>query len=244
MNAFQGNLDVVAIQEAYRSSRQHNGEALAGICGVLGYWANHNNKPQGEPHSPTGRANEYIGMMGKLIIPDDVQEIDIGGNRKALIVVIGDVAFVAAHLRATTRPELLVSANVEREAGARAIVKATEPYDAAVIALDRNAVNIPWFNAAHKVFKGAGYQSAYELDGKRPPKTFPTKDYRAIHGLHHEFAFDDILVRGERINVLATGVITRVILPVSAGQKYVSAPLDPSDHEFPYATLEVTPRHD
>lgn len=237
LKAFPGSLDVVAVQETYKSEFQHNGEVLAAACGLEAHWENHNQKQENQVHN-FGRANEYIGLMGEMI--GDVEVIDIGGNRKALMTVVGGVAIFSAHLRAGYKPKVVRQARAERIAGAKALVEAADSYENSVIALDRNEISIPMIAPVTGLLRRAGFRSAPERMGRTVPKTFPRQEYQAVHGTTRQFELDAILVRGERIKVLASGIVRQLTAPFVLGPEYAAdTPLGPSDHEWPYATLRI-----
>src|SRR5690242_12394484 len=88
--AFSDSFDVVAIQEAHKSPKQHNGEVLSEKLGYdSGFWFEHNRKDES---SGRGRPNEYMGMFGRSV--DHAAEIDLGDRRTAVITVIAGVAFI------------------------------------------------------------------------------------------------------------------------------------------------------
>jgi hypothetical protein len=90
------------------------------------------------------------------------------------------------------------------------------------------------------LLRRAGFRSAPERMGRTVPKTFPRQEYQAVHGTTRQFELDAILVRGERIKVLASGIVRQLTAPFASGPEYAAdTPLGPSDHEWPYATLRI-----
>lgn len=228
LGKFPGELDVVGIQEAHRSKYQHNGEALAELCGYApGVWAKHNEKPYAG--SSTGRSNEYIGLFGARVDQTNTEIIDLGDRRRAVMTTIAGVAFATIHLRAGGyRARPLRGAQVEH------LMEAIDPLEDAVIFGDFNEPPIRMVSEGRDKLRKRGFLSVFPLTGQSHPKTFPIPSYREIHGARSSWSLDDILIRGERVTALAAGVLERIALETNDGESQ-----DGSDHEGVWATLEV-----
>ena len=229
---FDGELDVVGIQEAQKSKRQHNGETLASELGMgPGFWVNHNQKPY--PGSLRGRSGEYVGLFGSQV--ESASPIELGDNRIAPMTVIADVAFVTLHLRAggleSRQARLLQAVSLAEE---------LEPYPNAVLFGDFNEPPIRYVAKARDYLKTAQFESVFNRTHQPHPKTSPTLAYRDLLSdgngwktpfIRHGWSIDDILVRGPRVKALAAGILQREI---DTG----------SDHEGVWAALELAPTHD
>lgn len=239
INNFHSPPDVVGIQEAHKSKKQHNGEVLAEGCGYgPGFWVNHNQKPY--EGAPRGRPDEYMGLFGALV--EYAEPIEIGDNRKALMTVIADVAFVTLHLRSGWENRWL------REAQAKPIVEALAPYDDAVLLGDFNEPHYRQIADARNHFTDNGFRSVFPLTGQPRPKTSPIGPYkkasangRGLQGpvVRRGWSIDDIQIRGPRVRALAAGVLDRVIVPPEHDVP-ARVPLEGSDHEGLWATLSIT----
>mgnify|MGYP000928829851 CR=1 FL=1 len=247
-NQFPGELDVVGIQEAHLDKGFHNGQALAEMCGYgSGFWVNHNKKPENQPDSKTGRPGEYIGMFGSLV--EDIEEIKLDANRSAVATIIAGVAFVTLHLRHGAGLESIA----ERAAEAKALTDYVSDYDNAVLYGDYNEplMRLPYlrrYTPARSHVAKHGFKSAFELTGQKSPLTCPIEPYiplfRNTKGwqgkfIHRGWALDDILVRGPRIRVIAAGVLDRVIVHENPGEYPAGVPLEGSDHDGLWATLQI-----
>lgn len=241
IGAFPGSLDIVGVQEVHITTEHRNGEILAEYCEEgPGFWVEHNQKPY--PGAPTGRANEYMGLFGAMV--DDIRIIEIGDNRRAILTEIAGAAFVNLHLRAGR------NARFARYKQARELHKATADYDNVVLIGDYNEPPIRGVALARGVLSRVGFQSVYSLLGEESPATCPIEPYVSAmrrrskienHFVQRAWPIDDILVRGDRISVVAAGVLQRVIVTSDALEQSVSAevPREPSDHDGVWATLEV-----
>lgn len=244
LRSFPGQLDVVGIQEAHKSSAQHNGKILAEKCGYgPGFWAQHNQKPHKD--AKRGRGGEYLGLFGALV--DHAKVTDLGDNRRALMTLIGGVAFVTLHLRSGG------DARYARHQQGKKLIRALDEYEDAVVFGDFNEPPIWRLALARTEFARAGFRSVFPLTGQKYPDTSPISSYvdAAMYGrsrLEAQFVrrgwpIDDILVRGDRINVLAAGVLERVVVrDEMIDQKYPdTVPREGSDHDGVWATLEIKP---
>ena len=245
INNFPGELDIVGIQEAHKSKKQHNGEVLAENCGYgPGFWVNHNQKPY--PDAPKGRANEYMGLFGARV--DHATPIDIGDNRKAMMTQIAGVAFVTLHLRYG------YDARDLRRAQAKELIGALDSYENAVLLGDFNEHRIKRIAGARNILGAEGFESVFDLTDQPHPVTSPIEPYKKIISsgrgwqswwVRHGWSIDDIMIRGPRVRALAAGVLERVIAPgVFVSETAPNAPLEASDHEGLWARLELAPRHD
>lgn len=246
LNRFESSsLDVVGIQEAQRSKKQHNGEVLADLCGHgKGHWVEHNEKPYED--SPTGRPGEHVGMFGGMV--DYVEPIDIGGRRKAVATVIAGTAFITCHLRAGDSLEH----REERAEQAQVLTRYAANYDNAVLFGDFNEphVTLPYlkkFTQARNVIADQGFTSVFKLTGQKPPLTCPIDSYKPLFNetkdwrgklITRAWALDDILVRGPQVNVLAAGVLDRVIVHE---KQHEGVPLEASDHDGLWANITIAP---
>jgi len=242
INNFPGSPDVVGIQEAHKSENQHNGEVLAEACGYgPGFWVQHNEKP--EPDAPRGRPDEYMGMFGALV--DDISVIEIGDERRAIMTVVDEVAYVTAHLR-SGRTE-----RYTRYEQARSLNEATKEYENVVVLGDLNEPPIRGLALARGELARAGFRSVFPLTRQRYPKTSPIPSYKAAamngrsrleaHFVEMGWPIDDILVRGPRVKVLAAGVLDRMIVIDKEVDRKTPAtvPREGSDHEGLWARLGI-----
>lgn len=236
MEAFPGELDVVGVQEAHKSTRQHNGEYLAeALTQSPGGWVQHNQKPY--PESPTGRAGEYVGLFGSAV-GDDFETIELGDNRRAIMTEIAGVAFVNLHFRAGVKARQL------RHKQANELVDAIADYDDAVVMGDFNEPPVPYVAKARDTLRSAGLVSSFDLTNQPHPITFPSPEYRKNTRAERLWSLDDILVRGERIQVLGAGVLERVVRIDEELDKNTptSVPRTGSDHEGIWAKLAIDGR--
>lgn len=241
LQAFPGRLDVVGIQEAYKSPSQHNGEALAEACGYgPGFWIEHNQKPYEE--SPTGRSDEHMGLFGALV--DHAEPIELGDNRRAVLTVIADVAFVTLHLRSGRK------ARAARYEQAHELIRAISGYENAVVFGDFNEPPIRGVALARTELARAGFRSVFPLTGQKYPATCPILPYVPAmsrpNRLENRFVkrawpIDDILIRGDRVRAVAAGVLERVIVKDEEIDKQYpdTVPREGSDHDGVWATLEM-----
>lgn len=224
LRRFPGSLDIVGIQEAYQS----NGEMLAELCDMeQGVWVGHNQKPY--PGSPRGRAGEHVGLFGECV-NHTARSIELGDNRRAVMMTLGDIAFVTLHLRAGGG----LKERAARREQAEHLVYALDQYDDAVVFGDINEPPMRHIAKARDTLREAGFRSVFPLTGQSHPKTFPVPSYRSIHGRGHRWSLDDIQIRGSRTKVLAAGVLKRTELGVVDG-----VPQDGSDHEGIWARLAI-----
>jgi endonuclease/exonuclease/phosphatase family metal-dependent hydrolase len=242
INNFPATPDVVGIQEAHKSKKQHNGKVLAEKCGYgPGFWVEHNQKLHKD--APRGRAGEYLGLFGAKV--DRAKVTDLGDNRRALMVVIADVAFVTLHLRSGG------GARQARRGQAQKLTRALEEYEDAVVVGDFNEPPIWRVALARTEFARAGFRSVFPLTGQSYPPTSPISSYveAAMDGrsrleaslVRRSWPIDDILIRGDKVTALAAGVLERVVVN-NGEEKYPSAvPREGSDHDGVWATLEITP---
>lgn len=162
-----GELDVVAIQEAHKSKKRHNGEYIAQALGYgIGQWFEHNKKPFEE--SKTGRPDEYMGMFGARI--DHAEPVELGDNRKAVMSHIGKAAVLNIHTRAGIWNQKL---RVEQVKKALSVLA---EYESAAFVGDTNN-NIG--GEVHKVIEAQGYVSSFAATNQDYPGTWPTDDYRS-----------------------------------------------------------------
>lgn len=232
---FPGSLDIVGVQEAQKTEVQHNGETLASrLTDNSGIWLEHNQK-QSDTSRKGGRANEYIGLFGGRV--GDAEAVDLGDNRGALVANIGNVAFATFHLRAGAT----LQQRKNRYDQSRRLYQAIEQYDAAVLFGDFNESSGRASKGKRFLLK-QGFRSVFTITNQSQPLTYPTDPYKEIMGHQKVFGLDDILVRGERIRVLAAGVLKGIISSDSKIQQdeNLSAPLKPSDHEGLWAKLQVS----
>lgn len=226
MNVYPGSLDVVGIQEAHQSKRQHNGQVLAELCGHgPGFWVNHNRKVH--PDAKKGRAGEHVGLFGAMV--DHAQVAELGDNRRAVKTDIAGVAFVTIHLRAG--PD---ARNLRGEQAAR-LIRALDAYEDAIVFGDFNEPPIPLAARARRQFKQAGFTSVFTLTGQPQPGTFPTDAYRGITGCERTWQLDDILIRGPRVRALAAGVLERTVM----NNTDTGMPDEATDHRGVWAQLEI-----
>lgn len=233
LQAFPGQLDVVGIQEAHKSNIQHNGEYLANSTGHgPGIWIEHNQKLY--PDSPTGRAGEHVGLFGAAV-GEDFEAIELGDNRRAIMTEIAGVAFVNLHLRAG------IKARQMRYKQALELIDALVDYDDAVVMGDFNEPPIPYFCKARDTLRSSGFESSFDLTKQPHPITFPSPDYRKNTKTEMLWSLDDILVRGERIQVLGAGVVDKVVQidPVVDEKTPTHVPRSGSDHEGIWAQLKI-----
>jgi len=244
INGFPARLDVVGVQEAHKSKAQHNGKMLAELCGWgPGFWAEHNRKPYKE--APRGRAGEYIGLFGAEV--DHAKVTDLGDNRRALMTVIADVAFVTIHLRSGG------GARIARYEQAQKLTRALDSYENAVVFGDLNEPPIRGVALARRELARADFRSVFPLTGQYYPVTSPIPSYveAAVSGrsllearlVRRGWPIDDILIRGDRVTALAAGVLERVVVRDEAtDEKYPeTTPREGSDHDGVWATLEISP---
>lgn len=222
LQTFPGSLDIVGVQEAHKSPYQHNGEVLAEHCGQdTGVWLRHNEKPH--PTSPTGRTNEFVGLFGKMVEQDNVRELELGDNRRALLTTIAGVAFVTLHFRAGGYKVWPL-----RRAQAHALTEELESYDNAVLFGDFNEPPIRLVAPGRTLLEKERFESVFCTLQMSHPKTFPVGRYAEVYGMRSRWSLDDIMIRGNRVRVLAAGAISQV-----RG--------DASDHNGVWATLNITP---
>jgi endonuclease/exonuclease/phosphatase family metal-dependent hydrolase len=236
LDAFPDPFDVVGIQEAHKSKKQHNGEVLARTLGYGdGFWFEHNQKIN---ENGRGRPNEYMGMFGASV--DHAAEIDLGDQRKAVITLIAGVAFVCIHLRAGA------DSRVKRREQALTLVEEISDYPDAVIMGDLNEPPLYPYALARPALARAGFQSVFPLTGEPYPKTSPVESYREAavfnRGWQGRFvrrgwSIDDIQVRGPRVHALAAGVLERVIIPPENISPAV--PLEGSDHDGIWSRIGI-----
>ncbi len=236
-----GGLDVVGIQEAHKSSVQHNGEVLAEMLGYgTGIWFEHNPP---DPASGTGRKGEHVGLFGNMV--EHAEKIDLGDRRIAVKTMIGRVAFITTHFRSGTK------AVDKRYSQATELLAAIEDHPHAVLFGDFNESPGTIDSKARNLLEGdGGFVSAF----KKEPPTWPTKQYSEVM-LDQEnmirriiyrrgLRFDGIYVRGD-IEVSDAGVIEPVFdddpnsLNLKNPEHYVHAPLAPSDHLGLRARVEI-----
>lgn len=226
-------LDVVGIQEAYKSKDQHNGEVLAELLGHgNGFWELHNESRL--PGSKNGRKNEYIGLFGSRV--DHAKPIDLGDNRKALLTTIGGVAFMTFHWRAGIAPRAVSS----RRTSAERVLRATNDYEDVVLLGDFNEPPYMRTSLGRRALETSEFVSVFSMLGERHPVTFPTEAYRGVTGPGHtKWSIDDIAVRGKRIHVLGAGTISQIAMEDQ--QDVYDRPTDPSDHYGLWAQLSIDP---
>lgn len=240
--AFPGQLDVVGIQEAQKIDSGYLGEALSSSldCGP-GFWTDHNEKPY--PKSPTGRGGESIGLFGVEV--DNARPLELGDHRRAVLTEIAGVAFVTMHLRAGASR----AARAKRGSQADALVEQLEDYENAVVFGDWNEPYVPVLAQARRRMRRAGYTSVFDLTHQPHPKTWPTDEYRELMYQDNEWlltllqrgwSFDDILVRGPRVKVLAAGVLEPMQIRTGLSQGTSDTmPRKASDHRGVWGTLEI-----
>ncbi len=239
---FPALLDIVGVQEAHKSKKQHNGEVLAGMCDYgPGFWVQHNEPVEGKKR---GRMYEYVGLFGALVT--HAESVELGDNRRAIMSVIADVAFVNLHLRSG------MGARYLRREQAHYLTEAIEEYDNAVVFGDLNEPPIRQIALARKELARAGFRSVFPLTGQKCPITSPIPSYveasmdgrsrLEAHFVKRGWSIDDILVRGDRINVRAAGVLDSAVVRSSVVPD--TLPREGSDHEGIWATLDLTPRND
>lgn len=243
----EGELDVVGIQEAHRSPRQHNGIALASALGYgPGIWFEHNPP---NPATKKGRKGEHLGLFGNMV--QHAEQIELGDRRIAILTRIAGVAFVTTHLRAGK------DAAEKRYLQAVELLNALEDHPDAVLFGDFNESSGTPRSSARKLLEGSGeFVSAFQMKPKaeKPPATYPTKQYRDVMWANKSMLkriigrngvrLDDIYVRGN-IEVLDADIIEPVfqeslgLLNLENPEHYATAPLAPSDHFGLRATVEV-----
>lgn len=238
----QKSLDIVGIQEAHKKT-QHNGEVLAELVGHgPGFWVNHNRKPY--KGSPTGRAGEYMGLFGARV--EFAMPIALGDQRYAVMTEVNGVAFATVHPRARLK------ARGKRFLQAQALTEVLDEYDNAVILGDFNEPPLRLISKGRGHLHRNGFRSVFGLTDQERPKTWPTGQYKELmydgeewmlRQMKHGWAFDDILVRGPRVNVLAAGVLERIAVDAEIVRQADGAvPNAASDHDGVWATLEIDPR--
>lgn len=153
-------LDVVAILEAEKTKTQHNGEVLAANLGFTeSHWL---------PHS---RKREYIGMFGKRV--DEVEYLDMGHNKAAVITMIGSVCVVAAHLKFPRSPCEHLSLSEQRQQ-IEVVLDRVKDEEHAVIMGDFNCP--PW-RKPRQLIEAQGFQSVYRIHGEPRPHTVLRGEY-------------------------------------------------------------------
>lgn len=233
--------DVVGVQEAFKSKEQHNGEVLSRLVGYgPGFWQLHNEKSNEaiDRNPKHGRKNEYVGLFGSRV--SYAESIELGDNRRALMTVITDVAFVTLHWRAGVSR----AARETRREHAAKLTSTVAEFDDAVLLGDFNEPPVRFVSSGRDALRRRGFRSVFPLTGQSSPKTFPTSAYRSLTARgHRRWSLDDILVRGDRVRVLGAGVLEQ--LPIEDGLHMIdSRPRYPTDHEGLWARLEIAPKHD
>lgn len=195
-------LNVVMLQELHITTKHHNGEYLQEALGLeQGFWFNHNTN---------SRKNEYLGVMGDTI--DDVYEFNIGDNRKAVVAVVKETAFVNIHHRSGRLKTEIRVAQTQR------VLDEVAPFKKAVIIGDSNSHSK---ELPRKMLSEAGFTSAYRMKGVLPgipgmlPTTFPTNNYNRLRLSNNHIkipgaglSLDVIELRGfERRDVIRAGTV-------------------------------------
>lgn len=225
--------DIIGIQEAHIEDKFDNGRDLAAACGYeASAWANHNKKAT-PPVKKRGRNGEFIGLIG--VEEKQTEIIELGDQRRALMTEIGGVAFATLHFRAGG-----FDAIGNRLENARKLIAALRDYEDAVVFGDFNE---PRASLGRGMLKLAGYTSVFGLQGKTSPKTYPLASYKELHNRRNQWALDDILVRGNRVRPLETGVLSHDSRNLTADTEFPDA-LNGTDHSGIWARLEIAPRHD
>ncbi len=242
LQAYPGQLDIVGIQEAYRSADQHSGEVLAEDCGYgPGFWIEHNQKPHKD--SKTGRAGEHVGLFGAMV--NDAELVELGDHRRAAMTVVDNVAYATFHLRAGRK------ARQARYGQACELVRSLKDYDNAVIFGDLNEPPIRGIALARAELARAGFRSVFFLTNQPAPATCPIPAYAPAMSrpswLESQFVkrawpIDDILIRGDRVRAIAAGVLERVVIEDESKVEKNSemVPREGSDHDGVWTRLEIT----
>lgn len=175
-------LDVVAIQEAHITRKQHGGEELARQLGfAASFWQEHNTSK---------RRGDAIGMFGNLV--DRAEFFDLGHDKLGVLTYIGSVAVVGVHLR----NEYFGPMRADQTS---VVLDKLQGDERAVVMGDFNAIPL---ERPHRLLQAADFVSAFEMNGRSRPKTWPTEKYRsvmypkALRGVAPGFQYDDIYVRG------------------------------------------------
>lgn len=238
LQAFEGSLDVVGIQEAVREEGIHCGVALAKSLGFTdSYFYKHNKPPFLAPKKGRrGRRNEFIGVFGERV--HEATPIYIGDRRVAVKTMIGSTAVVNFHLRQglENRP-----VRIEQVGN---ILDAVADYDQVALIGDTNE---NWSSPARQAMYAEGFESAFLAKHGELPMTYPTPEYHEVMysdqsgNLKPPVSIDDICIRG--LTVVNCGILEQASLepPVQHDDTtvtYLHAPHTPSDHGVPWATLE------
>ncbi|MES2876073.1 MAG: endonuclease/exonuclease/phosphatase family protein [Patescibacteria group bacterium] len=234
INNFSAEKSVVGVQEVFKSAAQHNGEVLAELCGYgPGFCVEHNQRQNAYPGDNRGRADEYLLMFGELV--DRVDDIDLGDCRHAALADIGGIAIAMVHPRAGRS----LKARSARKDQMITLVDALSGYESAVVFGDLNEPPVRYVSAGRDYLGRHGFRSANALLRQPYPRTYPTDAYKEIRGITRPLPLDDILVRGERVRVLAAGVLEAVTEQRAQTEKYSAAPMEASDHVGVFATLDL-----
>ena len=145
-------------------------------------------------HSRTG---EKIGVFGRLVDPDAVTFHDLGHKKTAVKAMIGDVAFVGAHLKRPHNRQHLR----EQYEQADVLASLVADEEKAVVMMDSNSFPRQY---PRKLLGRHGLRSVYEQTGVRRPQfpagtylhAMPDFEYYASKILGRYFTIDDIMTRG------------------------------------------------
>lgn len=233
LQAFEGSLDVVGVQEAIRDEGIHCGRALAKALGFTdSHFYKHNKPPLFAPKKGRrGRKNEYIGVFGEQV--HDATPIYIGDRRVAVKTMIGSTAIVNFHLRQGRENR---SVRIEQ---ADEILNAVADYDQVVLLGDTNE---NWSSPARQAMYAEGFESAFMLKHGVLPVTYPTPEYHEVMytdqsgNLKPPVSIDDIAVRG--LTVVNCGILDQASLELTEQDDSSPVPRTPSDHYALWATLE------
>lgn len=195
-------LGVVMLQELHITPRHHNGEYLRESLGLKqGFWFEHNTD---------SRKNEYLGVMGNDI--EYAYEIDVGDDRKAIIVKVGEVILVNMHNRSGQGKAEIRAGETQR------VLDEVGPFEKVMLTGDSNSHSR---EKSRQMIRDAGFNSVYRMRGPLPglpgvlPATFPTDNYRDIRltprqsrVLRTGLALDIMEVKGfTRREIIQAGVV-------------------------------------
>lgn len=153
-------LDAVGIFEVEKTTTEHNGTILAQQLGFeASYWQAHS------------RNNEYIGMFGDKV--EDVEPLDLGYKKTALLTRIGEVCVVAVHLKfpRSTREHLWLD---EQRQQVEVILERVKDEDHVVIMGD---LNCSPRRKPRKLIEAQGFQSVYRAQDVPRPHTALRGEY-------------------------------------------------------------------
>lgn len=225
--------NIIGIQEAHIEDEIDNGRDLATACGYeTSTWVKHNKKAT-PPVKKRGRNGEFIGLIG--VEERQTEIIELGDQRRALMTEIGGVAFATLHFRAGG-----LDAIGNRLENAQNLIAALRDYEDAVLFGDFNE---PRASLGRGLLKLAGYTSVFGVQGKPSPKTYPLAGYKELHNRRAHWALDDILVRGNRVLPIETGVLSHDSKNLTPDTKLPDA-LDGTDHSGVWARLSIASKHD